>query len=160
MQTRVVELDDDLGPVRRRNPEAEQREGNRRYDERSPLDLIEEDKRPFARRKLLATCCGGCRTVYDEVTAKPIHPGLYALQILIYLFYPVMILVIGIIAMPEKKMRMEACTIVAGIGLVVGGVLHYISYYYKKQEMDRIAQEEARREGQNSARTRPRGNLA
>ena len=39
------------------------------YPERDPLDLIEEDKRPYARRKLLATCCGGFRTVVDEVTA-------------------------------------------------------------------------------------------
>ena len=83
--------------------------------------------------------------MYDEVTARPIHPGLYALQILIYLFYPGMILVLAVIAMPEKKMRMEACAIVAGIGFVIGAVLHYISYHYKKQEMDRMAEAEAKR---------------
>ncbi len=149
MQNRVVELDDELGPVRRRNLDAEQREGNRRYDERDPLDLIEEDKRPFARRKLLATCCGGCRTVYDEVTARPIHPGLYALQILIYLFYPGMILVIGVIAMPDKDMRMEACAIVGSIGFLVGAAFHYASFHYKKQEMDRMAAAEAKRAAAN-----------
>lgn len=81
--------------MRRRNNNDEEGKANRGpqdYPERDPLDLIEEDKRPFARRKLLATCCGGYRTVYDEVTAQGIHPALYALQILTYGFYPGLIL--------------------------------------------------------------------
>ena len=124
MQTRVVEIDD-LGPVRRRpaNAEDEEQKGPREYPERDPLDLIEEDKRPFARRKLLATCCGGCRTVYDEVTARTIHPGLFVMQILIYLFYPVLIIVFGLVAMPDKGMRMEACAAVAGIAFLICGGL-------------------------------------
>lgn len=44
------------------------------YKERSPLDLIEEDKRPFAFRKLLSTFLGGLRVVYNESEQKSIHP--------------------------------------------------------------------------------------
>ena len=59
MQSRVVEIDDE-GPVRRRaNNEEEESKGTRDYPERDPLDLIEEDKRPYVRRKLISTCCGG-----------------------------------------------------------------------------------------------------
>ena len=96
------------------------------------MDLIDEDKRPYARRKLLATCCGGCRTVYDEVTAQSIHPVLYLLQILIYLFFPALILIIGVNAWKEKGMRMEACGLVAGIAFLVCGTLHGISYSLKR----------------------------
>ena len=135
MQSRVVEIDDE-GPVRHRqnNEDDEERKGSGPviYPERDPFDLIEEDKRPFARRKLLATCCGGCRTVHDEVTAQPLHPGLYALQILIYLFFPVMVTVFAVIVMPEKNMRMEACFIVAGIALLVCGLVHGISFNMKR----------------------------
>ena len=101
METRVVEIDD-LGPVRNRTQEdGEERKGPREYPERDPLDLIEEDKRPFARRKLIQTCCGGCRIVYDEVTAKTLHPGLFVMQILIYLFFPGVILVFTQVIMDE-----------------------------------------------------------
>ena len=104
MQSRVVEIDDE-GPVRRNNnnnEEEERKGGSVIYPERDPFDLIEEDKRPFARRKLLSTCCGGFRTVYDEVTAQPVHPGLLALQILIYLFFPVIVIVFAKVIMSEK----------------------------------------------------------
>ena len=133
MQSRVVEIDDE-GPVRRHNnnEEEERKGGPVIYPERDPFDLIEEDKRPFARRKLLSTCCGGFRTVYDEVTAQPLHPGLYALQILIYLFFPVIVTVFGLVAMPEKNMRMEACAIVAGIALLVCCIVHGISFNMKR----------------------------
>ena len=43
---------DDLGPVRNQNNNPEERKGPREYPERDPLDLVEEDKRPFVRRKL------------------------------------------------------------------------------------------------------------
>lgn len=117
---------------RNNNEEGEERKGPTEYPERDPFDLIDEDKRPYARRKLLATCCGGFRTVYDEVTAKSIHPALYVLQFLIYLFFPGMILVMGIIAMPDKVDRMEACAIVAALATLVCGSLHAISFYKQR----------------------------
>ena len=58
------------------------------------------------------------------------------MQILIYLFYPGMIIVFGLVAMPEKRMRMEASFAVAGIGFLVGAILHYLSYSFKKRELD------------------------
>ena len=57
----------------------ERRENNGRteYPERDPLDLIDEDKRPFVRRRICQTWCGGFRTVYDDIDEEGIHPGLY-----------------------------------------------------------------------------------
>ena len=120
---------------RRNNGDGEERKGPTEYPERDPFDLIDEDKRPYARRKLTATCCGGFRTVYDEVTAKSVHPALFALQILIYLFFPGMILVFGISVWSDKDMRMEACTVVAGFALVVCGSLHGLSFYKQRQNL-------------------------
>ena len=135
MEQRAVEIDD-LGPVRNQNNNEEERKGPREYPERDPLDLIEEDKRPFVRRKLTSTCCGGFRTVYDEVTAKSVNPGLLALQILIYLFLPGVIIVIAHAAMDEKVDRMEACGIVAGLAFLVCGGLHGLSFYMKRKEIE------------------------
>ena len=108
--------------MRRRNNNEEEggnNQGPRDYPERDPLDLIEEDKRPFARRKLLATCCGGYRTVYDEVTAQGLHPVLYALQILTYAFYPgLTLLAIGAL-FPEADQRFSAAGFAAGVAFVV-----------------------------------------
>lgn len=114
--------------MRRRNNDPEEGEaGGRRgpqdYPERDPLDLIEEDKRPFARRKLLATCCGGYRTVYDEVTAQSLHPGLHVLQILIYCFLPVLIIIGAFIVFKDFDQRFAAAWFVAGITFVVCGAL-------------------------------------
>ena len=134
MEQRAVEIDD-LGPVRNQNNTGEERK-EREYPERDPLDLIEEDKRPFVRRKLTSTCCGGFRTAYDEVTAKFINPGLLILQILIYLFFPGVILVIAQVAMDTKDDRMEACAIVAGLAFLVCGSLHGISFYMKRKEIE------------------------
>lgn len=143
MEQRAVEIDD-LGPVRNRNNNnEEERKGPREYPERDPLDLIEEDKRPFVRRKLVATCCGGFRYVYDEVTAKTIHPGLIVLQILLYLFLPGVILVITQVAMDEKVNRMEACALVAGLAFLVCGSLHGLSFYMKRKENELAALSDA-----------------
>ena len=130
-----------MGPVRRNqgNNDGEERKGPREYPERDPLDLIEEDKRPFARRKLTSTCCGGCRTVYDEVTAKTLHPGLFVMQLLIYLFFPGVILVFSRAIWDEKADRMEACFVVAGLAFLVCGSLHGISFWMKRKEFELTA---------------------
>jgi len=150
MQSRVVEIDD-LGPVRRRtgDEDEERNTGPRDYPERDPLDLIEEDKRPFARRKLVSTCCGGFRTVYDEVTAQTLHPALFPIQILTYLFYPGLIMLFALVMWTEKGMRMEACTAVAIIAFVVGAVLQNISYMFKRQEMAQQVVKDAQAKGPN-----------
>jgi hypothetical protein len=59
MQSRRSNRDDDDedGPDR----------GPADYPERSPSDLIEEDKHGFAGRKFCNTCLGGFRSTYDEV---------------------------------------------------------------------------------------------
>ena len=107
---------------RRANNEEGGNAGPQDYPERDPLDLIEEDKRPFARRKLLATCCGGIRTVYDEVTAQSIHPALYVLQILTYAFFPGIIL-LSVVIFPDGDQRETAGYFVAGISFVICALL-------------------------------------
>ena len=62
------------------------------YPERSPLDLIEEDKRAFACHRILRTYFGGMRLTYDEVDQIYIHWALYPLQIIIYLAIPTLVL--------------------------------------------------------------------
>ncbi len=127
---------DDMGPVRHRaNNEEEESKGPRDYPERDPLDLIEEDKRPYVRRKLISTCCGGFRSVYDEVTAQTLHPALFLIQILTYLFYPGLILLFSGVIWSEKGMRMEACTVVAVIAFILGCLLQVSSYMLKRQEL-------------------------
>ena len=140
MQSRVVEIDDE-GPVRRRaNQEEDGNRGPQDYPERDPLDLIEEDKRPFARRKLLATCCGGIRTVYDEVTAQSIHPALYFLQILTYAFYPGLILLSNGAIFTDADQRMASAYFVAAISFVVCAILQGISYKMNRSQMARAAE--------------------
>lgn len=125
-----------MGPVRHRaNNEEEESKGPRDYPERDPLDLIEEDKRPYVRRKLISTCCGGFRSVYDEVTAQTLHPALFLIQILTYLFYPGLILLFSGVIWSEKGMRMEACTVVAVIAFILGCLLQVSSYMLKRQEL-------------------------
>jgi hypothetical protein len=68
--------------------------GNTDYKERSPLDLIEEDKRPYAIRKLLSTFLGGARIVYNETSQKYIHPLLYFTQLFNYLQFPIVCLLL------------------------------------------------------------------
>jgi hypothetical protein len=133
MQARVVEFEDDRPGRQRNNVEGnEERKGPIEYPERNPLDLIEEDKRPFARRKLSQTCCGGCRTVYDEVTGERVHIGLFLVQILTYIFVPGIILLFTLLIMPKKDDRFVACAIVAGILLLVCGSLHLTSFCLKR----------------------------
>ena len=125
-----------MGPVRHRaNNEEEESKGPRDYPERDPLDLIEEDKRPYVRRKLISTCCGGFRSVYDEVTAQTLHPALFLIQILTYLFYPGLILLFTGAMWSEKGMRMEACAVVAVIVFILGCALQISSYMLKRQEL-------------------------
>ena len=95
------------------------------------------------RRKLTSTCCGGFRTVYDEVTAKSLNPGLFVLQVLIYLLFPGIIIIIAQVAMDEKVDRMEACSIVAGAAFLICGGLHLISFYMKRKEIEMQAMSEA-----------------
>ena len=140
MQSRVVEIDDQ-GPVRRRaNGNDEERKGPQDYPERNPLDLIEEDKRPFVRRKLLATCCGGVRTVYDEVTAQPLPCALLAVQILTYLFYPGLILLSTRTLWPDFNDREASCAFVAAISFFVCSLLHGSSFLLKRKELAHAAQ--------------------
>ena len=130
--------------MRNRNAgDDEERKGPIEYPERDPMDLIEENKRPFARRKLCATCCGGIRFVYDEVTAQGIHPALYLMQFLEYLFFPGVIVLFGLAIWPDKNDRMEACAVVAALAFVLCSILHGISYRMHKQENERQAQTEA-----------------
>ncbi len=125
-----------MGPVRHRaNNEEEESKGPRDYPERDPLDLIEEDKRPYVRRKLISTCCGGFRSVYDEVTAQTLHPALFLIQILTYLFYPGLILLFTGVMWSEKGMRTEACAVVAVIAFILGCALQISSYMLKRQEL-------------------------
>ena len=49
------------------------------YPERSVKDLIEEDKRPFALRRILATLCCGLRIVYDENEERYVNWLMYPL---------------------------------------------------------------------------------
>lgn len=63
------------------------------YPERSPLDLIEEDKRVFACHRILRTYFGGLRLTYDEVDQVYVHWALYPLQIIIYLTIPALVLI-------------------------------------------------------------------
>lgn len=138
----------------------EERKGPIEYPERDPLDLIEEDKRPFARRKLLATCCGGYRTVYDEVTAQSLHPALLAIQFLTYMFFPGLIMLsIGVLwpdqnrmiggtlvagAWPEGDDRMISGAFVAGVAFVVCSALQISSFLLKRGDMAREAANEAK----------------
>lgn len=133
MQARVVEFEDDRPGRQRNNAEGnEERKGPIEYPERNPLDLIEEDKRPFARRKLIQTCCGGCRTVYDEVTGTQLHIGLFLVQILTYIFTPGIVIIFTLVIMPKKEARFVACAIVAVILLLVCGSLHAVSFCLKR----------------------------
>ena len=47
------------------------------YPERNATDLIEEDKRLFAVRRICATFFGGMRCVYDEESEQYISPLMY-----------------------------------------------------------------------------------
>ena len=141
MHSRVVDNYDEQGPVRRRTNNEEDDSPNRGpldYPERDPLDLVEVDKRPFIRRKLLATCCGGFRTVYDEVTAETLHPALYAIQILTYGFYPGLIL-LGINLFADHDQRFDAAGFIACIAFVVCGALQASSFMVKRKQMEEAA---------------------
>ena len=58
------------------------------YPERDVKDLIEEDKRPFAVRRVITTLLGGFRCVYDEEESVWINKCLYPAQIILYLLIP------------------------------------------------------------------------
>ena len=103
------------------------------YRERSPLDLIDEDKRPFARRRILATYLGGLRTTYDETSEEAIPPLLYVGQALIYLFCPILFGVLGI-AVPD---RYTASLVAAGVAAIVLDLLVFCSYFRKGNNIER-----------------------
>jgi hypothetical protein len=56
-------------------------------------DLIEEDKRPFALRRIVASLCCGLRLVYDEIEEKYVNPLMYPLQLILACVYPAIVLV-------------------------------------------------------------------
>jgi len=76
-------------------------ENRTEYPARLPKDLIDEDKRPFVTRRLIATLFGGIRFVYDENEQEYIHWSLYIFQLLIYVFMPGLILLINEVALME-----------------------------------------------------------
>lgn len=138
MQSRVVEFNEE-GPTRHRNNAAgdeEEKKGPVDYPERDPLDLIEEDKRPFAKRKLLQTCCGGCRVVHDEVTAESVSGVLLGVQILTYIFIPGIVAVFALLVFPDKDDKYLACIIVGVFVALICGSLHTASYLTNRKELE------------------------
>ena len=71
------------------------------YPERHPNDLIDEDKRPYAKRRLIQTLAGGLRIVYDETGAKSIHPILYLAQAFVYLEIPICVILVRYLVDPK-----------------------------------------------------------
>jgi hypothetical protein len=51
-------------------------------------DLVDEDKRPFIKRRICSTLCGGYRTAIEESTGKSVPVLGHILQILIMLIFP------------------------------------------------------------------------
>ena len=52
------------------------------------------------------------------------------------LFYPGIILMFASVIFPDKGDRMEACLIVAGLGLVLASILHGLSHeMYRKDKI-------------------------
>ena len=50
--------------------------GNASYNERPFTDLVDEEKRPFVKRRVLSTLLGGYRTAFDDAddeSSIPIH---------------------------------------------------------------------------------------
>jgi len=102
---------------------------NVEYPERSPLELIDEEKRPFATRRTLSTCCGGFRVKYDEANEKTISVGLIILQLAIYAAIPATVLV-TLILVPATEAQTAlnyGIKVVAGI-TIVNTILQTISY--------------------------------
>ena len=58
------------------------------------------------------------------------------LQILVYLFFPGVILVFAQVVWDEKDDRETACFAVAGVAFFVCLVLHGISFYMKRKEIE------------------------
>ena len=101
------------------------------YPERSPLDLIDEDKRPFARRRILATVLGGWRSTYDEVDETTIHWALFPIQILVYLLFPAVFYFIA--GLDEKSYdNTLKSSISATIAFMIVALLQTISYLLEK----------------------------
>jgi len=105
------------------------------YPERSPFDLIDEDKRSFARRRILATLSGGWRSTYDEVDERSIHPGLLIPQTLLFLIFP---FVIGGLAIAPSENESDAIlksALAAIIASLIVCSLQAISYILDKQDV-------------------------
>ncbi len=70
------------------------RGGNASYNERPFTDLVDEEKRPFVKRRVLSTLLGGYRIAFDdgdEESSIPIH--LHIFQIFIYAIMPAIVIV-------------------------------------------------------------------
>ena len=109
---------------RDRGHRREERKGQTEYPERDPLDLIDEDKRPFARRRVCQTWCGGFRTVYDDYEEMALHPGLHIVQIIIMLVPPTATYGIAV-AISDCQL---ACTVAAVSAFGVVAILQTISF--------------------------------
>ena len=96
------------------------------YPERSVKDLIEEDKRPFALRRIVASLCCGLRLVYDENEEKYVHPLMYPLQLIIICVFPAIVLV-SITASAEDTLT--SAIIGGAITLVLTLLLQGTSYF-------------------------------
>lgn len=100
------------------------------YPERDPLDLIDEDKRPFARRRICQTWCGGFRTVYDDIDEIRLHPGLLIVQLLIMLIPPLATYLITVMISD-----CQTASLVAAIAaFIVVGMLQTISYMMQAKD--------------------------
>ena len=57
-------------------PRRNRANGNASYNERPFTDLVDEEKRPFVKRRVLSTLLGGYRTAFDDAddeSSIPIH---------------------------------------------------------------------------------------
>ena len=70
------------------NEESTDKRATVAYPERSPLELIDEEKRKFSARRIFSTYIGGFRMKYDEAYEKSIHWSLILIQIVIYSVIP------------------------------------------------------------------------
>ena len=102
---------------------------NVEYPERSPLELIDEEKRPFATRRTISTCFGGFRVKYDEANEKTVNVGLIILQLVIYCAIPATIQVtFNLVPATRAANALNYAIIVAAGSTVVNTILQTISY--------------------------------
>ncbi len=86
---------------------------------------MDEDKRPFVRRRICSTLLGGYRTVFNEAEEKGIPIHLHFLQLLIYLIVPGIVIATTL----GLKSNRAAAVIISGVvTLGLNLVFQTISY--------------------------------